>query len=193
MLAVGPGMLLPGYAGDLVFANKTVPLQVTADGAGRTRVSWEISGFAADVTRFWDAVHANGVARGQTLANLLDIRPHPVGEPTAASLPATINPLGFLIANFLRSNCFLIRIDAAALTVNGLTMQPLQLLRRIVPPHTMMIILIELPPFYDGDGVAGQPSEALTRYTGLQPFADTTLVQAEDANALVIRNLDGCG
>jgi hypothetical protein len=59
-LALGPGFLSAGFWGDLVWENKTVALVVEENVDGYTKVSWEISGFPADVEKFWDDVRAQG-------------------------------------------------------------------------------------------------------------------------------------
>jgi hypothetical protein len=85
------------------------------------------------------------IRRG-TLAHLLDVRENPIGEPTAASLPATINPLQFLVQNVLRANAVLIRVKASGLQANGLGLHASTYLRQIVPPHTAVILCVDLTP-----------------------------------------------
>lgn len=144
-LSVGEGFLAAGYFGDLVFQNITTPLLVTADSAGYTKVSFQVGGFPSDVAQFWNQVHANGVAKGQTLANLLDQRPQPrSGQPGPGALPATVNPLQFLVSNLLRNNAFLVRIKATDLGAAAVGLARSSLLRRIIPPGTAMIVLAEL-------------------------------------------------
>lgn len=161
-LAVGPGVLASGYFADLVFANTTVPLVVTTDDAGFTKVSFTLGGFPADVEKFWDDVHTAGVARGQTLANLLDQRPNPIGQPSAASLPATINPLAFLCQNVLRDNAFVVRYRPEAVGPQALGMEFARVLRKMIPPQTLLVILVELgifedPVTLDGPGDSSRP------------------------------------
>src|SRR5690606_17803300 len=100
---LGRGWLAAGFVGGLTFENKDVPLVVESDGV-YTRLSWELGGWDQDVRRFFDQLHARGLANPPTLAQLLDRRTNPAGEPTAANLPATINPLAFLVANVLRNH-----------------------------------------------------------------------------------------
>jgi hypothetical protein len=87
-LAVSSHDLGAGYHGGLVFPNERKELLVTSQ-ADRTKVSVELGGSEEDQTLFWDEVHTRGVAGGVTLANYLDVRPNPVGEPTAYNLPTT--------------------------------------------------------------------------------------------------------
>lgn len=142
-LSVGRGVLAAGYHQDIVFENKTVPLQVTTDG-GYTRIEFEVQGLPGDVAKFWDDLHANGVAADQTLAMLLDKRTNKVGQPTAMNLPSTINPLEFLCQNVFRNNLYLVRVRTGLLGPNALGLHNGRLLRKLVPAHTTMILLTQL-------------------------------------------------
>jgi hypothetical protein len=162
-LAIGPGVLGPGYYSDIVWPNAEVALEVTTDGDGKTKVTWPLGGFPADVTAFWDAVHAAGTADGAvSLAHLLDVRGPDADEPTAASLPDSIVPMDFLIHNFLSANCFLVVVDAGALAANALGLYPLRLLRRVVPPHTCALIVVVLPGVSADFTVAGATLDPTT-------------------------------
>lgn len=67
----------------------------------RTRVRFALGGDADDVADFWTQSHANGVANGRTLAQALDTRPNPVGDPGPADLPAFVSPLKLLQTQLL--------------------------------------------------------------------------------------------
>lgn len=179
-IAMGRGMLAAGYFGDLVFENEDVPLVVTTDSEGYTQLSWRLAGWPGDVAKFFDDLHANGRSRGQTLAHLLDQRPATVRdtEPTAGALPATINPFAFLCKNVLRNNAFMVRIRAAA-AMGGVGMNAAKFLRRVIPPHTVMFVCVELeladdPVIMDGPGSDTRPGyeEALSLFL-CQPMAET--------------------
>ena len=145
-LALGRGFLGAGYYQDLVFENKVVPLQVTQDVDGWTRVEFAIGGLPADVAKFWDQVHLKGRLAGKTLAMLLDQRPAAAQDnaPTAMALPATINPLGFLAGNVLRNHIWLARLRPRSFGADALGLAALPLLRRIKPVHSACIVLVEL-------------------------------------------------
>jgi hypothetical protein len=143
-LAVGSGVLAEGYYQDLVFQNMTVPTVVTTDANGFTELQFQIGGFPGDVTAFWDSVHAAGLAAGQTLADLLDTRPVKDGQPTAIALPTTINPLQFLISNVLRSNAFVVMFTPSSGNSNAIGFDNLRLLHKILPPQTIMFVVIKL-------------------------------------------------
>jgi hypothetical protein len=170
-LATGEGLLASGYYADLIWPDREVPVRVRTGPGQLARVSWELGGYPPDVERFWDEVHARGLARGQTLAHLLDRREVPATEPGPEHLPATINPLEFLIANLLRGNAVLVRVRAGALGPDALGVEHLRLLRRIMPPHACLITLIELPPQDDSVKMAGILEE-LTAFDVGPPLAE---------------------
>ena len=143
-LTTGSGVLAQGYWGDLTWDNEETALVVEEDVDGYTKVSWDIGGFPFDVEKFWDDIHAKGVAAEETLAMLLDIRETPVGQPTAASLPATVNPLQFLVDNLLRDNAYVVKVRPGSQLSNQLAFVPVAQLRKIQPPHTLMLVIVEL-------------------------------------------------
>lgn len=138
-LVIGRGILGNGFFGDLVFENTDVPLEVTGD-TGQERVEFEIKGHPLDVELFWDTVHANRLVYGQGFYDLLRVQ---------GQLPATINPMEFIVENILRNNAFAIRISVAGFGAEALGLKPAKLLRRIVPPHTTLLLIVELPGMSD--------------------------------------------
>lgn len=158
-LVLGAGFLSVGFFGDLSFENKDVGLVVEENVDGYTKVSWPLGGFPGDVTKFWEDTHAAGVAAGKTLAMYLDVRSSPAGQPLAVNLPATVNPLEFLCENFLRYNTFLVKIRSKQLGADKFPSIPADSLRKIIPPQTAMIVLVELvhtdnPVIMEGAGSA---------------------------------------
>jgi len=199
-LAVGKGFLATCFFGDLVFENREFPLTVdAAHPSGFTKVSFPLGGMPADVTRFFDDVHAAGIAAAQvvdecytgrvviyppldcdevevrrkraTLAQLLDVREQPVGEPTAASLPTKVNPLQFLIRNIYRNNVFLVRIKANLLGRDALGMHQLRLLRRMIPRSQAAVFLIEISPTVE-EIKAEQITETIGTFVALTTAQD---------------------
>lgn len=142
-LSLDKGFLIEGYYGDLTFRNEETELVVDTSGVF-TKLSFDLGGWPGDVEQFFDDLHARGIAEGETLAHLLDQRTNKVGEPTAANLPATINPLEFLAQNVLRNNIFVVQWRPASFGPNSLGIDRARSLRRIIPPHTGMIFVVEL-------------------------------------------------
>ena len=143
-LSVGAGLLPPEFYGELVFENIETPIIVELEVDGFTKISWKLGGFPFDADKFWDDTHAIGVAKNQTLAMLLDRRVTPIGQPTAAMLPSTINPLQFLTDNVLRNNAYVVKIKAGISRATRLPFIPSDQLRKIQPPHTLMLLNVEL-------------------------------------------------
>jgi hypothetical protein len=146
-LVLGRGMLVGQFHSDLVFDNQDLPLTVTSDEDGYTRIEFPIGGFPLDVEEFWDRVHYQGRARGKTLAELMDTRTNTEGgQPEASNLPATVNPVKFLAENVLRNNAILVRVKMASMADDAIGLSPARLLRKIVPPGTALLVLIEVSP-----------------------------------------------
>jgi hypothetical protein len=128
-----------GLVGGLTFSNSLQATTVSTVSS-HTKVTFPITGDAGDITTFWATVHTNGIAAGQTLAHLLDNRDVKIGEPTAANLPATINPFGFLVQNVFRNNLILLKIKTADFGPNALGTTAVKYLRKIVPSHVSLFI-----------------------------------------------------
>lgn len=201
-LALDAGFLSACFWGDLVFENKDVPLEVVEDHpSGYAYVRFGVGGLPADVDHFFDEIHRRGIERLQevnetcppqrvraTLAHVLDYRKNIEFEPTAATLPKTINPLRFLVENVLRNNVFVVRIIVSALGQNAIGLYNIRHLRALIPPQTAMIVVFELAADVDKiypDSIA----ENVEFFTGMEPVNDSvphTLVRDLGATAHVI-------
>lgn len=142
--------LVGAYFGDLMFPNREVPLVVTSDAQGRTVARFEVAGYPADVEQYWEDLHASGIQKGRTLAQLLDQRAQQIGEPSAADLPATVNPMVLVMRHLLSYNTVIVKLrmglegpDAYARDTLGRG-NVLGMLRRITLPHTSVLLLLEI-------------------------------------------------
>ncbi len=167
-LTIGRGFLSAEYAGDLTFRNETLPWDVVpdyVDPSGYTRMSFSLGGFDGDVEQFWDTVHERGIAAEQTIAMQLDRRDSPVGQPIAASLPTTVNPLAFLAENTLRSNVLVVKLRTAGFGPDATGFAAARMLRRILNSHTACIVLTELTATPDRGTVSeGDESGRASRF-----------------------------
>lgn len=146
-LVLGRGMLVGKFVSDLVFDNRELPTTVTTDEDGYTRIEFPVGGFPLDVEAFWDKVHEQGKLRGKTLAQLLDTRTNTEGgEPGPGNLPAALNPVAFLVEHVLRHNCLAVRVKMSACAPGAIGLGPARMLRKIVPPGTTLLVLIEVSP-----------------------------------------------
>ncbi len=180
-ITVDEGLLAWGFMSGITFNNENVNITVTEDVDGYTKLSWELGGFSLDVSKFWDDVHKKGIEEGKTLAMLLDERTSPVGQPTAASLPETINPLQFLVDNFLRNNAFIVKLKAGGGNAK-LPFLPASQIKKIQPPHSVMILIVELvyadsPVIMESAGTATKPGyeEDLSSYPAMAIVEPGTL------------------
>lgn len=167
-LVLPRGFFPPGLCdGGIGFENREVPLEVGGLREGRRFVRFDVLAAANDRIRFFDRMHANGVNADGGLATLLDARPNPVDEPTAASLPATVNPLGLATAMALRGNLLLIRLRPDAFGPNAAGTSHLRLIRRLVPPRAAALVIVDLPA--PSDAVSWDSLDALPAPTALMP------------------------
>lgn len=156
-LSLGPEHLGLPIRG-LVFDDAVVPIDVEATQEG-LRTEFTIGGSIEDVALFWDTVHARGVAAGRLLSSSLDPlgrNPAPVG-----SIPATINPLEFLLANVLRGPIFICQIRPVFLASENLSRRLgwLQALRQSSNPWGGFFLILILPRLGDRIDPANEDTE----------------------------------
>lgn len=174
---------------------------ITDDPSGFTKLKFSLGGFPVDVDRFFDEMHERGVAESQlpvdecsaeevinipgnecddiaptairrgTLAHLLDTRTNRVGEPGPSNLPRTINPLQFLIQNVLRNNAAIVQVKLAGLGRDAIGLHNMRYLKRITPPHTALLLVIELTPAADSVRV-GQILDSVSLMQAMEPLSD---------------------
>lgn len=199
-LATGPGVLGPGFLGDIVWQNTSVPITVKYDPRGNPRVSWPLGGFPADVEHFWDVVHSNGLASGNLLYNLLKAavpaadptRDRPYGRLGAQGIFSTINPLQFLVSNFLRNGTFIVQINAGALPADAIGLQALSVLRRVLSPYTAMLVVVNLPLASDAiimDDVANPVTTLDTAETITESVTPSTLWDGPVISRMISRSI----
>jgi len=130
------GFLAPVFQGEISWVNDSVAVTVTG-AAGNERVEWPLGGLPDDVEDFWDTVHQRRLVYGDSLYELL--------EAFYGTVPTTINPMQFLVTHVLRNNCIVIVIQASGISEDALNTSTEVWLRKILPPHTAVIVIIELP------------------------------------------------
>lgn len=162
------------YRGGLVFLDNNELGVTISEDSGRTRIDLSLFGFDKTIEKFWDDVHAIGVASGTTLANLLDLRPNPTDDPTELSLPSKVNPLNFLLQNVLRNNALILTIRPSEFGPHPLPLASFSVLRRILPPQKTVILIAQLESNEDSLVQAGADSLTPNRW----------LVEFEEESAL---------
>ena len=155
-ITLGKELLSGDYFSGLTFKNTTMPLVYEGlDADGKAVVSFTIYGYPADISEFWASSLARGKETGnKTLAELLDERTAPVGQPVASDLPATVNPMQFCFQNFFGNNLFIIKARQAAFGDDAPGLTYFYLLREVLPPHTAFILFVELNPDRDSIDLA---------------------------------------
>ena len=143
-ISVGSNWLVGAYIGELLFENKTVPLQYWGLVDGYVKVTFEVSGFPADVEKFWDDCHARGVLQGKVLADYLDTRATHNTPPLPENLPATVNPLQFMLANLMKNNVFLVVLRPSQFPGDSPGVSYFNYLRRAMVPHTTYLVYVEV-------------------------------------------------
>lgn len=143
-ISVGSNWLTGVYLSELLFENRTVPLQYLGIVDGKVKVEFEVSGFDEDVTKFWDDTHARGVAQGKVLADYMDLRTVKDTPPLPENLPATVNPLQFMLGNLMRNNVFLIVLKPDQFPSKSPGISLFSYLRRALPPHTTYLVYVEI-------------------------------------------------
>ena len=136
----------------------------------------------------YDSIGVSTYVRKATLAHLLDTRKESVEEPTAANLPATINPYQFLIDNVLHKNTTIVILRTAGFSNSGTGLQNLSVLRRILPPQHAVLILLELSITADSLD-SSNFTETLSSWVGAEVQSDaitTTHIQDYGLTARIV-------
>jgi hypothetical protein len=189
------------------------------DPYGYTYVKFGLGGFPLDVQRFFDDVHERGIAAAEaaidpcddvdvitipgdecngvpeqtirlgTLAHRLDRRVEKIGEPTAAALPSTINPLQFLVENVLRNNVTIIRIRISDLGRDALGLHAARFFYRVVPPHTAVILVVEITVGPDDVDPDEHFEETLVTFQGMTPLVEDVSESDVDVSVVGARRI----
>lgn len=187
-VTLSPNFLSGGYFGELTFHNRRVDVEYLGqDAHNRTVIRFEVTGFPSDVEKFWEDVQNRGTQPGhKTLAELLDTRENPVGQPGPLNLPVQINSLEFLLDNLMKNNLFIIKVRQASFGSGALGTGLFRYLREIIPPHTTYVVFIELTAVEDtvdlgqeGGEDAPGVQEAAGVFHGANPIAEDLFEAAE--------------
>ena len=187
-ISLGPQYLYGNYLGSLYFINKDVPLQyVGLDSAGRAEVRFEVSGFPGDVEQYWQSVHAHGLAEGLTLANYLDKRVQPLGEPTAEDLPAVVNPMRLALRHILGYNLVIVKLKQGLEGQGALTSAVLTDLRKALPPQMSTLVFVSV--YVDDEVITTPISDELVVAQGpvMEHFNGVEIVSASP----IVQSIEG--
>ncbi len=138
-IALPADKLVGGLTGDLVWHN--TPTNTVVDTvSGKTRIRWAVGGTSGNVTDFWTAVHARAISGHVSLAEGMDKRVTPFGQPSASDLPLVVNPAN-IICRSMAGNVFIIDVDSSKFGPNAITdrQQRLNIIKRSMTPSTGVI------------------------------------------------------
>lgn len=141
-LAGVPALAIDRSLGDverpLGFSNQEEPISLVDGG-----VRWPLTGYEPDVEAFWRAVRAREAASGQTLEQALRAANH-------GHLPATINPMRFVIDEVFGGNAVLILTKPQHFLVsNDMPSKISQVVRRFMSPRVLLLQYVFLQPVVD--------------------------------------------
>lgn len=206
-LALDSGFTSGCFYSDLIFENKELPIQVDVNHpTGFTYISFPVGGFPADVQKFFDEMHARGImsleipveegcqpppARTGTLANVLDLRTNPIGQPTADDLPGTINPLKFIVENVLRNNTTVVIVRISELGKNHLGLYNIRHIRQLLPPHMALIFTYIIDGKSDTVDSAEAMPENLGVFTATAPLTDSVPDVLINDRGVIVRVISG--
>ena len=173
--------------GEVAFFDKIVPLE-TDTRVSPPQVTFEIAGAQPAIDAFWAYVRAREAATGKALANYLDVRPNPDGDPTPGSLPATINPLEFACEHLLRRGTFLVEVATGSLRSMAF-FDFLPYFRKFLPPGRLMLLVIVLSSVEDS--IIMTTDEEVAVEAGVPDIEDASNEPFADAVALAPRASDG--
>lgn len=190
-LAFNSAFLSGGYFAELTFENRTVSLEyLGTDEDNKAVVTFDIGGFPGDVDLFFEKAQTLGKQSGsQTLAELLDLREHPVGQPLPSDLPATINPMEFVLDALMKNHLILVKVRTAAILDDAPGLSIIRTLRDVIPPQTTFIVYVEVTPDVDtidlgqaGDEETPGAEDVPTLFDGI-PVDDEELGPADEVVA----------
>jgi len=180
-ISISENYLSGGYFSELVFENGEVDVEYGGVNAeGKAVVTFRIQGYPADVDLFFAKAMEVALATGEeTLAELLDLRDNPATQPLPVNLPSTINPLEFAMDRIMRNNLWFMKIRTSAVDSDAPGLAFLRHIRPVVPPHTSLLIFVEIAPSADtidlstaGSDETPGVSEDTERFNGIIPDAE---------------------
>lgn len=134
-LGLSPGIIAVGVADGLMLFNDDVEL-VVDHTVTPPRVSFDVGGTDQEAKAFFDDVQARFVAAGRSFWEAL--------QSEYGANPLTINPLEFFVKHWFRGSLLVVRLTNAAL--RNAAKAHLQFIRKLKPPHTLLVILVDLQP-----------------------------------------------
>lgn len=141
-IAIRPALLKVDISSSIYFANQDMPTTFSQDGDGHSVVTFPLVANPADELIYWNAVTAAGKASGNSVAKAIRLDTGS-GEPLAAAIPPTINPMEFVFNYAFTGNMAIVVVDGAQLTANP-DMLSMGRVRRLLPGHVNLLFSTKL-------------------------------------------------
>jgi hypothetical protein len=160
-LSVGRDLISGPYQAELVFENVDTNWYYAGVRSGTDLIQFAVGGVEEDVEEFWNGVHDRCLVSGKSLKSYIMESCSPGAKAPGPTQPVgpAVNPLQFILTNLLKNNLFLVKIKPMAFGVKAPGSSYLHLLRRILPPHTSYVVLVELTPNEDEVDLSALPEE----------------------------------
>jgi hypothetical protein len=176
-VGVGNTLLGDRYFGELYFPNTWERIRnprLDADGNG---LEFTVRGFPADVDQFWGNVEVYGVAnvslalrlwiaQGGSEAALADPASKAEAIALCERMDLWINPMHFVLWNWLASNMFMVRVRHLYTGSNALAPSTLSQTRKTIFPSSGYISFVELRIPDEDVSIGGTWGESLSVQSG---------------------------
>jgi hypothetical protein len=129
--------------------------------------------------------------RRGTLAHILDKRVDRVGEPTASSLPATINPLEFLVQYVFRGNGCAVKVQTSRIGNDAVGLFNVKLLQKLVPPHVALFLILEMTAPPDFVTTSRVNVDNVTIIPGMEPGVTAIATDLVQVTSVKLRAVSG--
>jgi hypothetical protein len=129
--------------------------------------------------------------RRGTLAHLLDRRADRVGEPTAQNLPATINPLDFLVQYVFRGNGCAVKIQTSRIGNDAVGLFNVKLFQKLVPPQMALFLILEMTAPSDCVKTSNVNADNVTIIPGMEPGVTAISTSLVQATSVKLRAVNG--
>jgi len=152
-LVLHRGLRPAAIDGDITFADVLSDLK-SSYVTGNEVTRFPLGGTDSAVAQFFELLDTRLDAAGLRLSALTVASGEPAGK---------INPLRFLVKNWLRNSLLLVRITGSALRAPGAV--HLAKLRELIPPHTILAVLTDVQPDPARFTLGGSPR--ISRFRGV--------------------------
>jgi hypothetical protein len=114
-----------------------------------------------------------------------------MGEPQVDDLPATINPLQFLVKHVLRNHTAIVTVKLAGLGGNKLDLYNIRHVRQLIPPYAGLFFVYNLNGLRDSVPGGNLIMENMTVFYGMSPVRDSVPAINVRDKGVIVRTVSG--